>query len=161
MVLADWWDRVAGRAGKREVFPSRFGEAAVYAMPAEDGSLVRMLNVGGVLQSATYLDERWATCPFAYLRSFDHLFEAALSEAPDPLVVNRVLMLGGAVGNMIDRFVTGYVVDMFEILLFRFAIFNVADVALTVGAILLGITLLWIPKEWSEKTHGDANDSAV
>lgn len=68
----------------------------MYAMPAEDGSLVRMLNVGGVLQSATYLDERWATCPFAYLRSFDHLFEAALSEAPDPLVVNRVLMLGGA-----------------------------------------------------------------
>lgn len=55
-----------------------------------------MLNVGGVLQSATYLDERWATCPFAYLRSFDHLFEAALPEAPDPLVVNRVLMLGGA-----------------------------------------------------------------
>ena len=37
MVLADWWDRVTGRAGKREVFPSRFGEAAVYAMPAEDG----------------------------------------------------------------------------------------------------------------------------
>ena len=73
-MLADWWDRVTGRAGKREVFPSRFGEAAVYAMPAEDGSLVRMLNVGGVLQSATYLDERWATCPFAYLRSFDHLF---------------------------------------------------------------------------------------
>lgn len=55
-----------------------------------------MLNVGGVLQSATYLDERWATCPFAYLRSFDHLFEAALPEALDPLVVNRVLMLGGA-----------------------------------------------------------------
>lgn len=96
MVLADWWDRVTGRAGKREVFPARFGEATVYAMPAEDGSLVRMLNVGGVLQSATYLDERWATCPFAYLRSFDHLFEAALLEAPDPLVVNRVLMLGGA-----------------------------------------------------------------
>lgn len=63
MVLADWWGRVTGNTGKREVFPSRFGEATVYAMPAEDGSLVRMLNVGGVLQSATYLDERWATCP--------------------------------------------------------------------------------------------------
>ena len=85
MVLADWWGRVTGNTGKREVFPSRFGEATVYAMPAEDGSLVRMLNVGGVLQSATYLDERWATCPFAYLRSFDHLFEATLPEAPDPL----------------------------------------------------------------------------
>ena len=46
MVLADWWGRVTGNTGKREVFPSRFGEATVYAMPAEDGSLVRMLNVG-------------------------------------------------------------------------------------------------------------------
>lgn len=50
-----------------------------------------------------------------------------------------MLMLGGAVGNMVDRFFTGYVVDMFEVLLFRFAIFNVADVALTLGAVLLGI----------------------
>ena len=83
------------------------------------------------------------------------------AEAGEEVTFDRVLMLGGAVGNMIDRFVTGYVVDMFEILLFRFAIFNVADVALTVGAILMGITLLWMPKEWSEKTHGDANDSAV
>lgn len=68
-----------------------FGEASVYAMPAEDGSLVRMLNVGSVLQSATYLDERWAQCPFAYLRAFDHLFEAV-----PPLAVERVLMIGGA-----------------------------------------------------------------
>ena len=90
MVLADWWDRVAGRAGKREAFPTMFGEATVYAMPAEDGSYVRMLNVGGVLQSATYLDERWAMCPFAYLRSFDHMFEA------DSLAVGHVLMIGGA-----------------------------------------------------------------
>ncbi|MDE8701937.1 hypothetical protein PZH32_03065 [Adlercreutzia equolifaciens] len=68
-----------------------FGEATVYAMPAEDGSLVRMLNVGGVLQSATYLDERWAQCPFAYLRSFDHMFEAQPT-----LTLRRVLMIGGA-----------------------------------------------------------------
>lgn len=35
-----------------------------------------------------------------------------------------MLMLGGAVGNMLDRFFTGYVVDMFEILLFRFRHFQ-------------------------------------
>lgn len=95
-MLLDWFHRARNGFAKREVFPTLFGEAVVYVMPAEDGSLVRMLNVGGVLQSATYLDERWATCPFAYLRSFDRLFEAALPEAPDPLDVRRVLMLGGA-----------------------------------------------------------------
>ena len=69
-----------------------------------------------------------------------------------------MLMLGGAVGNLIDRLCRGYVVDMVEVLLFPFAIFNLADVALTVGAALLGFTLLCMPKEWSEKEHGRARD---
>lgn len=61
-----------------------------------------------------------------------------------------MLILGGAVGNMIDRFVHGYVVDMFEVLLFRFAIFNVADAALVTGCTLMAIALLCCPKDWSE-----------
>ena len=64
-----------------------------------------------------------------------------------------MLMLGGALGNMIDRLLRGYVVDMFEVLLFRFAIFNVADAALTVGCILMAASLLWRPCDWSEKKH--------
>ena len=65
-----------------------------------------------------------------------------------------MLMLGGAVGNMIDRFLRGYVVDMFEVLFVDFAIFNVADAALTVGTVLMGFSLLLRPEEWSEKKHG-------
>lgn len=65
--------------------------------------------------------------------------------------VAAMLMLGGALGNLIDRAFVGYVVDMFEVLLFRFAIFNVADVALTVGSALLAVTLLFCPKDWSLK----------
>ena len=71
--------------------------------------------------------------------------------------VAAMLMLGGAVGNLIDRLFVGYVVDMFELLLFRFAIFNVADVALTLGGVLLAVTLLFFPKDWSLK-HGDTED---
>ena len=71
--------------------------------------------------------------------------------------VAAMLMLGGAVGNLIDRLFVGYVVDMFEVLLFRFAIFNVADAALSVGAVLLAITLLFFPEDWSLK-HGAAKD---
>ena len=65
--------------------------------------------------------------------------------------VGAMLMLGGAVGNMIDRFLRGYVVDMFEALFVRFAIFNVADVALTVGTALMAVSLIFRPEEWREK----------
>jgi len=68
--------------------------------------------------------------------------------------IAAMLMLGGAVGNMIDRFLRGYVVDMFEALFVDFAIFNVADAALTVGTALLAYTLIFRPDEWREKYHG-------
>lgn len=64
-----------------------------------------------------------------------------------------MLMLGGAAGNMLDRLFRGYVVDMFEPLFIRFAVFNIADAALTVGAVLMAATLLLCPDDWSE-THG-------
>ena len=63
-----------------------------------------------------------------------------------------MLMLGGAVGNMIDRVLRGYVVDMFEVLFMEFAIFNVADAALTVGTVLMATSLLFRPKEWQDKS---------
>ena len=53
-----------------------------------------------------------------------------------------MMMLGGAVGNMIDRFLTGYVPDMIEFLFVRFAIFNVADTFLCIGCALTAIGLL-------------------
>ncbi|MBE5810585.1 MAG: signal peptidase II [Clostridiales bacterium] len=65
--------------------------------------------------------------------------------------VAAMLMLGGAAGNMLDRFFRGYVVDMFEVLFMEFAIFNVADAALTVGTALMAASLLLRPEEWQEK----------
>jgi signal peptidase II len=50
------------------------------------------------------------------------------------------LILSGAVGNLIDRLFLGYVVDFLD---FRvWPVFNVADSAITVGAVLLGWSLL-------------------
>lgn len=61
-----------------------------------------------------------------------------------------MLMLGGAAGNMIDRFFTGYVPDMIEFLFMEFAIFNVADMALTVGCALLMWSVLFRTKDWEK-----------
>lgn len=68
--------------------------------------------------------------------------------------IAAMLMLGGAVGNLIDRVFRGYVVDMFEVLFVDFAIFNVADAALTLGAVLMALTMLLRPEEWREKHDG-------
>ena len=52
-----------------------------------------------------------------------------------------VFLLGGAVGNLIDRVLHGYVVDFVDVRLINFAIFNVADIFVTVGA---GMFLLYL-----------------
>jgi signal peptidase II len=50
------------------------------------------------------------------------------------------LILAGAAGNLVDRVTLGYVVDFLD---FRFwPVFNVADSAITVGAVLLAISML-------------------
>ncbi len=58
------------------------------------------------------------------------------------------MMLGGALGNAVDRLLLGYVVDMLDITLFRFAVFNLADAALVVGAVILIFRLLISGEDW-------------
>ncbi len=55
------------------------------------------------------------------------------------LASGLILILGGAVGNLIDRIRLGYVVDFFQVLIagWPFPSFNVADAAITVGAGLI------------------------
>ncbi|NMG09177.1 signal peptidase II [Brasilonema sp. UFV-L1] len=47
------------------------------------------------------------------------------------------LILGGAIGNGIDRFVLGYVVDFLDFRLINFPVFNLADVFINIGIICL------------------------
>lgn len=50
------------------------------------------------------------------------------------------LILGGALGNGIDRFILGYVVDFIHFRLIDFPVFNVADVSINIGIVCLLIT---------------------
>lgn len=56
------------------------------------------------------------------------------------------LVLGGAIGNVIDRIIHGYVVDFIQVLIFGwpFPSFNIADSAITVGAAFLIFDALFL-----------------
>jgi len=62
--------------------------------------------------------------------------------------LSLALVLGGAVGNLIDRAILGYVVDMFSLEFIDFAIFNVADIGVTIGGALLCLTVFFF---WDRK----------
>ncbi len=51
--------------------------------------------------------------------------------------VSYILIISGGVGNLIDRIVSGVVVDFFATTFINFAVFNVADCFVVVGTILL------------------------
>lgn len=53
------------------------------------------------------------------------------------------MILGGGIGNMIDRIRLGYVVDFFRTDFVDFAVFNVADCFITVGAVLLAVYVIF------------------
>ncbi|MFR4781848.1 MAG: signal peptidase II [Pilosibacter sp.] len=64
-----------------------------------------------------------------------------------PLYISMVLLLSGAVGNLIDRAVRGFVVDFFYFSLIDFPIFNVADCYVVCAAGLLILLIGFFYKE--------------
>ena len=61
--------------------------ASVFCIEGPQGEAVRVLDVGGVYQSATYLGERRYEPVFEYYRSFDAAFRCGIP-------VRRALMIG-------------------------------------------------------------------
>ena len=61
------------------------------------------------------------------------------------------LLIGGAAGNLTDRIVHGAVTDFFEVWFgtYRYPAFNVADSAITIGAILVLLDVLFVPQKKS------------
>ena len=58
-----------------------------------------------------------------------------------------ILILGGAWGNAFDRFFRGYVVDFFESVFIKWPVFNVADIYVVFGTILLAYAFIFVIKD--------------
>ena len=59
----------------------------------------------------------------------------------------KEVYFAGAVGNLIDRALFGYVTDMIKTLFMNFAVFNFADCCVVVGGILLAVYAIFFWKE--------------
>ena len=58
-----------------------------------------------------------------------------------------ILIIAGAIGNLIDRVINNYVIDFFYFKLINFPIFNVADIYVTVAAFLFIVLSFFYYKE--------------
>lgn len=82
------------------------------------------------------------------------------------LAVAIGFLLGGAIGNFIDRLMYGEVVDFFQFNFkftifghavdYTYAIFNIADSAITIGVVLILIDAL---RGWLKERRGNSNES--
>lgn len=67
-------------------------------------------------------------------------------------VISLIMVLAGAVGNLIDRIRLGYVVDMFQTLFMNFPIFNVADICVVCGGIAFCVYFAFFYEKWEKRS---------
>ena len=123
--------------------------------------LVHVRNTGVAFSLLSNLDPRWVH-PLLILATMlamgAVLAYIAFLPCRGAAPVGLGLILGGAIGNLIDRARLGYVVDFLDLYWrnHHWPTFNVADVGITVGVVLLLIDMVISPKE-----TGDASRPAA
>ena len=133
IVLADQLSKVgavdlAARRGSTVLIPGVIGLTCTYNYGASwgilSGKTVFLLILTAIVCAAVFI-------ALLLRRPKYHLARLGLA-----------MVLGGAVGNALDRLADGFVTDMFETLFMEFPIFNVADCFITVGGILFCLSVI-------------------
>lgn len=77
--------------------------------------------------------------------------------------ISLAMILGGGIGNMIDRIRLQYVVDFLYTEFIDFPTFNIADCFITVGAILLGVYVIFYDSKVEKRLRAEkeANEKLI
>ncbi|MGB9919225.1 MAG: signal peptidase II [Moorellales bacterium] len=115
--------------------------------------LTRVRNYGAAFGILNYQTGLFVLIGLAVLTGLG-LALAGFARQRQPLLsLALALAWGGAAGNLVDRLYLGYVVDFLDL---RFwPVFNLADVALVAGMILLGWQVVRQTPEEEQVRHGD------
>jgi signal peptidase II len=99
--------------------------------------------------------ERWALVGLSgIIASIFAVWLTRASRAQTVLALS--LVIGGAIGNMIDRIRFGAVADFMDVSALHFPwVFNVADSAITLGAVLLALDMVLNPDEPPQSRQKD------
>jgi signal peptidase II len=106
------------------------------------GAAFGFLSSAGGWQNIFFIIVAVAACVFILWMSW------RLEGKDKLLAIALMLVLGGAVGNLVDRLIHGYVIDFIDVYYdtWHWPAFNVADSAITIGAALLLLDALnWPP----------------
>lgn len=77
------------------------------------------------------------------------------------MMISLALVLGGGIGNLIDRIRLKEVIDYLKIELFDFPIFNFADICVVVGAALFCICMIFFDEDKSDKKDSKPKESKI
>lgn len=147
--LVKWW--VIGPLALRQV-------GHIDLLPFFDLTYTENRGISLGMLQATDMETRWLlvamTAVIALVVAVWMMREKAMGE-----ILGLALILGGAVGNIRDRYDLGYVIDYadFHIGTFRpFLIFNIADAAITIGVVIILARSLFV-RDKEETETGDAS----
>ncbi len=117
-------------------------------------SLYHTRNTGAAFSMLS--DNRWVFMVFSFISMIIIIYLLIKEYRRHPLLtVSLAMVLGGGIGNMIDRIRLGYVVDFFHVDFFEFAVFNVADSFISVGAVLLAIYVVFFETKVEKRLQAE------
>ncbi|QPC86207.1 signal peptidase II [Mesorhizobium sp. NBSH29] len=110
-------------------------------------ALYRTYNTGVAFSMFTWMGDKGLIILSAIVACFVAYLASRTTSAQTVARLGFALIIGGAIGNIIDRSLFGHVIDyvLFHTPGWSFAVFNLADAAITVGAglVLLDEVLGW------------------
>lgn len=154
ILIVDWVTK-AWALSQRDGIPGPIGELLGGLMP-----LTLAYNKGAAFGLSVGEDSRWFFIPVTFLALGLIAMLYRQAESDDRLrLVSLALVVAGALGNLWDRVRWDRgVVDFFgpvDLLVYDFPIFNVADIAISIGAILLAISFWQEERRLARESAGD------
>ena len=116
-------------------------------------------NTGIAFSMLNEENQRWIFMLFSFI-SMGLIIYLLIKESRRHVLMTVALamVLGGGIGNIIDRVRLGYVVDFFCTEFLDFAVFNVADCFITVGAGLLLVYVIFIEPKVEKRLQTELSE---